>query len=173
MPVEQIFQGWRVHSDGWVIKPNGQFFRGHFKTNTNRTGSNPKLYWCVNLAKRPHRVHRLIAKALVKNDYPDVCTEVDHINGDSLDNRTCNLRWCTHAINLLNQQNNPHLNKSGTRWVASACNTHLGTYDTKEEARAVVKKFKDEKEARLWAEVKRAQFAIDVGKEHASFSFVH
>ena len=177
MTVKQVFEGWRVHSDGWIINPKGKFYRGHFKVNTNnRNGGNPKWYWCVKLRGRnPLFVHQLIADALVKNEYPDVCNEIDHINGDSLDNRVCNLRWCTHAINLINQKNNPQVVNSrtmGKRYVAEACGKRIGTYGTEEEARAVVKKFKDTREARLWEEVKKAQFAIDVAKQKDAFAFV-
>jgi hypothetical protein len=43
----------------------------------------------------PVRMQRLILN-------PSAHLEVDHINGDTLDNRKANLRICTHAENLLN-----------------------------------------------------------------------
>jgi hypothetical protein len=66
---------------------------------------------------------------------------VDHINGDTLDNRAENLRICTNAENLRNR-GKTKANKSGykgvyknkTGWVAQItvnfkC-THLGTFET-------------------------------------------
>mgnify|MGYP000851944013 FL=1 len=43
--------------------------------------------------------------------------EVDHVNGDGLDNRRCNLRLCTHAENGRNQRR-PTNNTSGVKGVS-------------------------------------------------------
>lgn len=49
----------------------------------------------------PHwSVHKAVAMLFIPN--PENKPEVDHINGDRLDNRSCNLRWCTHKQNCNN-----------------------------------------------------------------------
>lgn len=53
-------------------------------------------YPATHLNGRTVVFHRLL--------FPDTDSEVDHINGDKLDNRRCNLRLCTHQQNAFNQK---------------------------------------------------------------------
>ena len=77
---------------------------------------------------------------------------VDHVNGDTLDNRRCNLRFCSHAGNLQNVGKTAHrkgrLTTSqykGVYWrsdrncwtakiMANRKTQSLGTYATEQEA---------------------------------------
>ena len=85
-------------------------------------------------------MHREIMKALPGQF-------VDHVNGNSLDNRKENLRLCTHADNMRNRRiskgtrsgmKGVHANANGKRWIAhiqfNKKQRHLGVFDTKEEA---------------------------------------
>lgn len=47
-----------------------------------------------------HNVHRLVASAFLEG--PNGDKEVDHIDGDRLNNRTSNLRWVSHIENMRN-----------------------------------------------------------------------
>lgn len=111
--------------------------------------------WCASKAdgtfyavrsagKRPHRrseyMHRVILGV------PDGL-EADHINGDSLDNRRCNLRLATRQQNGRNrraQSNNASgysgvfLNRVSNKWqayiVVDRHTRYLKRFDTPEEA---------------------------------------
>lgn len=84
---------WRKRSDGYVIR---------------------SLY--IGWIDGAYRYKRLYLHRLIMNASPgDI---VDHINGDRLDNRRCNLRVVTQHINMQNRSLKPHAkNTSGYRGV--------------------------------------------------------
>lgn len=89
---------------------------------------------------RKARMHREVINAPSGFD-------VDHINGDKLDNRKCNLRTATRTQNNANSKI-PRHNRSGYKGVGwlnargkwrariqvNSKGMHLGLFDTKEEA---------------------------------------
>jgi hypothetical protein len=81
---------------------------------------------------------------------------VDHINGDPLDNRRCNLRLTTAAQNAQNRPNwrpgfghrGVSFDKRRARWVAQCTingrNKHLGYFASEDEAVAAARAYRAE-----------------------------
>lgn len=90
------------------------------------------------------RVKAMLSRAIMA---PGAGLVVDHINGDPLDNRRCNLRVCTQKQNIWNRKK-PKSNTSGFKgarldkktgkWIAYIAKNgrrwHLGTFRTPERA---------------------------------------
>jgi hypothetical protein len=81
---------------------------------------------------------------------------IDHINGDSLDNRWENLRDVTQGVNNRNRDgykirkgsSHKGVTKRGSRYYAIAKGKHIGSYATPEEAARAY----DKKALELWGE---------------------
>lgn len=100
--------------------------------------NNGKYYSVEGYSPKMSLMHRIITNC------PNGMV-VDHINGDTLDNRSCNIRVCTQRENAQNrgiQKNNKSgligVRKEGSRWIASAKVDYkakwIGSFQTKKEA---------------------------------------
>lgn len=110
----------------------------------------------VRGTSRKYLVHRFLFG--MQNEKFSIDKVVDHINGDSLDNRRSNLRVCTQHQNSLNGRKKGKIvgvkfipSYNGTeksKWEAGICsnykNIYLGYYNTQEEA--ILARLKKEKE---------------------------
>jgi len=165
--MKQVFHGYRITKDGYFITPKGKYIRGHYKAQCSGAGRVPKYYWAIKFpGLRPSLVHRLFAINFVENKYPDVCTHVDHIDGNSLNNRSTNLRFCTLEINNLNKKNTPKRTPSG-KWMVQCCGKYLGRHETEAKARQVVADFKMAREKLLWEKVAEQQRVIDMFRRNS------
>ena len=117
-----------------------------------RTHDCGKQYACLNVNGRKVLLHRYLLN--IHNQEYTLKSCIDHINGDSLDNRVSNLRICSMKQNLQNIRKGNKIigiskspNKND-RWIARIMSNYktinLGYFDTYEEA--VIARLKKEKE---------------------------
>jgi hypothetical protein len=113
-----IFQKEKLRSrDEKLIFLKGEFFIEHFNTgllcsNYGRIFYNGNSrqkhflkqtkmkngYFCISFNSKHIYVHRLIAESMIKNTKNK--THVNHIDENKLNNKSCNLEWCTHLENI-------------------------------------------------------------------------
>lgn len=92
-----------------------------------------KPYAQTNINGKVVRLHQIILGK--KSGY-----EIDHINGDSLDNRRSNLRFCTHAENMYNKKMYKN-NKLGVKGVFLETNSGRYVAQVRKFGKRIVKRF--------------------------------
>lgn len=100
---------YRVYEDGTVVSVKGRRGEHTLKQFIDRNGYRKlqlRFGKYGNSYTKCYTVHRLVATLFLEN--PNNYTDIDHIDGDKLNNHYSNLRWCTHKENC----NNPNTVKN-------------------------------------------------------------
>lgn len=119
---------------------------GTFAWRSSRSGQKARVgcikdgYLVIRVLGRAYRAHRL-AWLYVHGHWP--AHQIDHIDGDRLNNRLDNLRDVTRAENSQNRET-VGVYRRGNTWraliagggVAHKQSVHLGSFKSKQEARA-------------------------------------
>ena len=101
-------------------------------------GSRVNGYWRIKIDQVTYLAHRL-AWAVAHSEMPS--KEIDHINGDPLENRLSNLRLASRAQNCSNVRGvGVRYEPSRRKWLARICvnckEINLGRYDKEQDALA-------------------------------------
>lgn len=136
----EVYQFLLVREDG-VAKNINPIYR----TNENWSFGyeRNKGYRAVKFKCKPITIHRLVAKAFLPNY--DERLQVDHINGNKIDNRLCNIRMVTVRQNAQNRKEHRngrlvginHIKKDNawsSRILINGKRVFLGYYKTQIEA---------------------------------------
>ena len=132
------YKGLRIYRDGRVER---KWMRGGRWKEVENVGNNNDGYNQVNADGKTWKRHRLIVAAFNPEfDINNTAHQIDHIDGNKLNNAFENLR----VVSSQGNQFNKHIAKGYTRdkgkWRArimiNSKNKNLGSYDTEEAARA-------------------------------------
>lgn len=141
-PLETLESTFHLTASGRLVSKVSRTSRtaGEYADNGVR-----REYRSVSLGGRIYFAHRVVWALFYKEEPPE---NIDHINGEPTDNRPANLRAASHAQNMRNKRRyrsntsgikGVHKRKDSGLWRAYiSCNgkrTHIGQYQTKEEAR--------------------------------------
>jgi hypothetical protein len=96
------YPNYEIHRNGNVInKKTKKVLKPFIRSKS----SSP--YYCLSLSNvnkiyKKVYIHTLMALAFIPN--PNNYNQIDHIDGNKLNNNICNLRWCTSSENNTNKE---------------------------------------------------------------------
>ena len=126
-----------------LVNENGDVFRKwrgiEYWRIVENVANHSNGYNVVSVNKRLIRRHRIIAYAFLGLDITNPKIQIDHIDGNKLNNCLSNLRCVNHQQNQWNQTKAKgyyeHGNKFRAQIKLNGKKINLGTYETKDEAR--------------------------------------
>lgn len=125
-----------VIGDNYFITESGELYYG----NRRLSGTvNEKGYIRVGMQSDKFMIHRIVASAFIHNDDIERKTEVNHIDGNKMNNCVSNLEWVSTKENI------DHGIKIGLLKRSEAARKDIKVYETKSVFRSAFKK-KVEKE---------------------------
>lgn len=107
----EFIEGYQVSSYGNIRRTSAEiiFHNGHkichrYMPNLNLKSPIDRYgYNSIIIRKKRYLIHRLVAKAFIDNS--NNLLEINHIDGNKLNNHIENLEWCTHKENMLHAFN--------------------------------------------------------------------
>lgn len=102
------------------------------KTIELKAGVNSRGYPCVAINGISKCVHRLVAETYIPN--PENHREINHIDGNKMNNHVSNLEWCSRSQNIRHAYNNGLRDSSGS---IKACGQPIMIVETGEKFRSI------------------------------------
>jgi hypothetical protein len=106
---------WRTGKAGRILRASSGDMTGNIKYT-----SRGKKYWNIKICNTAYKAHRIIYLLTYGNISSEM--QIDHINGDSLDNSIGNLRLVTNTVNRRNlkRYSNNTTGVNGVHYVVNA-----------------------------------------------------
>lgn len=118
--MEKTYHGYTVTNDGRIFSKTGR----ELLQRTGYKGYKLVSIHCENGKAVGVFVHRLVAMLFVNNPNPDNFKEVNHIDGNTANNKADNLEWCDCANNMADRM--ARRKKNGQPWCTLSSESLTG-----------------------------------------------
>lgn len=127
-----------------VVFQSGEIWRSNIQSGRwkkiENTANSTHGYNTIGFGRKIYKRHRIIGMVFLDLDINDPVKEIDHIDGNRLNNSLANLRIVSHHQNLFNKTKTKGYcwHKRDNKWMAqirvNGQLKHLGYFDTETDA---------------------------------------